>query len=58
MSKQNLLPVLEADVQLIKTCIAEGKMDPIDPYHMFFLIWSSTQTYAGYAPRAIYKLAA
>ena len=47
--KERLLPVLEADVQLIKTCMAEGKIDPIDPYHLFFLIWSSTQTYADFS---------
>ncbi len=47
--KERLLPVLEADVQLVRTCIAEGRMDPIDPYHLFFLIWSSTQTYADFS---------
>ncbi|OMH39399.1 TetR/AcrR family transcriptional regulator [Motiliproteus sp. MSK22-1] len=47
--QSHLLPQLEADVQLIRQWIAEGKMDPIDPYHLFFVIWSSTQTYADFS---------
>jgi TetR/AcrR family transcriptional regulator len=31
---------------VIKGWIAAGKMDPIDPIHLLFLIWASTQTYA------------
>ena len=29
--------------------IAAGKMDPIDPMHLIFLIWSSTQHYADFS---------
>lgn len=47
--KSRLTPALEADVQLVRDWIAEGKLDPIDPYHLFFLIWSSTQTYADFS---------
>lgn len=47
--KSHLLPQLEADVRLINSWITEGKMDPIDPYHLFFMIWSSTQTYADFS---------
>lgn len=28
--------------------IAAGKMDPVDPVHLIFLIWSSTQHYADF----------
>ncbi len=28
---------------------AEGKMDPVDPSHLMFMIWASTQTYADFA---------
>lgn len=45
----NLLPALEADVKLVREWIAEGKMDNIDPYHLFFVIWASTQTYADFS---------
>lgn len=47
--KTHLIPQLEADVQLIRQWISEGKMDPVDPYHLFFVIWSSTQTYADFS---------
>ncbi|EIK53415.1 TetR family transcriptional regulator [Stutzerimonas stutzeri TS44] len=29
--------------------IAAGKMDPVDPTHLIFLIWSSTQHYADFS---------
>ncbi|WP_137820349.1 TetR/AcrR family transcriptional regulator [Pseudomonas sp. 2FG] len=29
--------------------IAAGKMDPVDPVHLIFLLWSSTQHYADFA---------
>lgn len=29
--------------------IAQGKMDPVDPAHLIFLLWSSTQHYADFA---------
>ncbi len=45
----HLLPLLEKDIKLINTWISEGKMDPVDPYHLFFMIWSSTQTYADFS---------
>jgi len=28
---------------------AEGRMDPVDPAHLMFMIWASTQTYADFA---------
>jgi TetR/AcrR family transcriptional regulator len=45
----HLLPQLEDDIKLIETWIKEGKMDAIDPYHLFFMIWASTQTYADFS---------
>ncbi len=45
----HLLPQLEDDVALIRSWIEEGKMDPVDPYHLFFMIWASTQTYADFS---------
>ena len=47
--KDNLVPALEADVKLVREWIAEGKMDDVDPYHLFFVIWASTQTYADFS---------
>ncbi|MEH6650857.1 MAG: TetR family transcriptional regulator C-terminal domain-containing protein [Motiliproteus sp.] len=47
--QSQLVPILDADVNLVRSWIADGKMDPIDPYHLFFVIWSSTQTYADFS---------
>lgn len=46
---EHLLPHLEEDIALINRWIEEGKMDPVDPYHLFFMIWASTQTYADFS---------
>lgn len=47
--RTKLISRLEEDVKLVDSWIAEGKMDPIDPKHLFFMIWSSTQTYADFS---------
>jgi len=47
--KDNLLPALEADITLVREWISQGKMDDVDPYHLFFVIWASTQTYADFS---------
>lgn len=46
---EKLLPKLDADIALVRKWIAEGLMDPIDPYHLFFSIWATTQTYADFS---------
>ncbi|MDR5903535.1 TetR family transcriptional regulator C-terminal domain-containing protein [Halomonas icarae] len=47
--EKDLLPQLEADLELVRGWIASGKMDPVDPEHLFFTIWASTQTYADFS---------
>ncbi|NOY13807.1 MAG: TetR family transcriptional regulator [Deltaproteobacteria bacterium] len=47
--KNRLLPRLEEDISLVESWIAEGRLDPIDPRHLFFMIWSTTQTYADFS---------
>lgn len=47
--QENLLESLEKDVALVQSWIDAGKMDPVDPYHLFFTIWASTQTYADFS---------
>lgn len=47
--EKDLLPQLEADLELVRGWIASGQMDPIDPEHLFFTIWASTQTYADFS---------
>ncbi|AAZ27935.1 TetR/AcrR family transcriptional regulator [Colwellia psychrerythraea] len=47
--KENLAPALERDVELVKGWIVQGLIDDIDPHHLFFVIWASTQTYADFS---------
>ena len=34
--------------RVLRQWARSGKMDPIDPVHLFFMIWSTTQTYADF----------
>jgi TetR/AcrR family transcriptional regulator len=36
---------------VIEGWIAQGRMAPVDPPHLFFSIWAATQTYADFAPQ-------
>lgn len=47
--EKDLLPQLEVDLELVRGWIATGEMDPVDPEHLFFTIWASTQTYADFS---------
>ncbi|HZH26045.1 MAG TPA: HTH-type transcriptional regulator RutR [Azospirillaceae bacterium] len=52
-----LLPVLEGELarmvaakcRVIEGWIAEGRLAPIDPKHLIFMIWATTQHYADFA---------
>ena len=35
--------------KVIQSWIAQGKMDPVDPLYLIFLIWSATQHYADFS---------
>ena len=39
---------LEAKCAVIEGWIASGRMAPVDPKHLFFIIWAATQTYADF----------
>ncbi|HER26254.1 MAG TPA: TetR/AcrR family transcriptional regulator [Rhodospirillales bacterium] len=39
---------VEQKSAVFKVWIEQGLMDPISPEHLFFLIWSATQTYADF----------
>lgn len=47
--KTKLLTSVNNDAKLVEDWITEGKMDPIDPRHLFFIIWATTQTYADFS---------
>lgn len=59
-----LTPFLETDIKswiddrsaVIQAWIDAGKMKPIDPAHLIFLIWSSTQHYADFATQVKWAL--
>jgi len=42
--------------EVIQAWIDAGKMDPIDPLHLMFMIWSSTQHYADFATQIEWAL--
>ncbi|MCW8884817.1 MAG: TetR/AcrR family transcriptional regulator [Motiliproteus sp.] len=39
---------LQDKVDVIRTWIAKGQMEPVDPTHFIFMIWAVTQHYADY----------
>ena len=38
----------EAKCAVIEGWIAAGRMAPVEPKHLFFIIWAATQTYADF----------
>ncbi|WP_240796894.1 TetR/AcrR family transcriptional regulator [Terasakiella sp. SH-1] len=42
-------PWIEEKVRIFDHWIEQGKMAPVDVRHLFFLIWSMTQTYADFS---------
>ena len=47
--RDDLGPLVEAVVARFRTWIAEGQLAPIDPMHLMFMIWATTQHYADFA---------
>lgn len=47
--RQDLKDWVERKSAIIEEWIGRGKIDQIDPKHLFFMIWSTTQTYADFA---------
>lgn len=43
-----LKALVDKKAKIIRTWIDEGKIAPIDPYHLIFMIWASTQHYADF----------
>jgi TetR/AcrR family transcriptional regulator len=46
--KSPLRDLIEAKVQVIRTWVENGKLAEIDPYHLIFSIWATTQHYADF----------
>jgi TetR/AcrR family transcriptional regulator len=47
--KQELRDWVETKSTIIEGWIAKGRMDRVEPRHLFFMIWAATQTYADFA---------
>jgi TetR/AcrR family transcriptional regulator len=43
-----LKTLVDAKAEVIRRWIAEGRLAPIDPHHLIFLIWATTQHYADF----------
>lgn len=43
-----LSPLVRAKAAVVDGWIAQGRMAPVDSVHLFFTIWSATQTYADF----------
>ena len=39
---------VEAKGEVIEGWVKRGKMQPVEPHHLFFVIWAATQTYADF----------
>lgn len=50
--KRRLKPLIDEKARVIEGWIKQGKMAPVDPYHLFFIIWAATQTYADFGNQA------
>lgn len=49
--RADLRKLVDTKARVIERWIADGKMAPVDPRHLFFTIWASTQTYADFEPQ-------
>jgi TetR/AcrR family transcriptional regulator len=46
---ETLLPLLEAKMAVLRGWMAEGRLAVVEPCHLFFTIWATTQHYADFA---------
>src|SRR3546814_16432524 len=49
--KNGLKPQFEKMAAAIQHWTDSGKIDAIDPYHLIFMIWASTQHYTDFLPQ-------
>ncbi len=40
--------LVDDKAKVIEAWIAAGKLAPVDPHHLFFVLWAATQTYADF----------
>ncbi len=51
--REHIRQVTDRHVAVIEGWIAAGKMLPVDPRHLFIMLWASTQFYSDFEPVAI-----
>lgn len=49
--KKDLKKIVNRKARVIERWIDEGKLMPVDPAHLIFLIWAATQHYADFQPQ-------
>jgi len=49
--KGPLRQLVDEKSAIIRGWIAEGKLNPVDPHHLIFAIWATTQHYADFEPQ-------
>lgn len=47
----DLRAIVKRKTAVIQHWIRQGKLAPIEPYHLIFLIWAATQHYADFVPQ-------
>lgn len=47
--RENLAPLVDATVATFRRWIDQGRLAPIDPMNLMFMIWATTQHYADFA---------
>lgn len=47
---------LQSQVAIIESWVEKGQMDKVNPHHLLFLIWSSTQHYADFNAQVVAAL--
>lgn len=51
--RNEMRPFVRRKAEVIEKWIEQGKMKPVDPTHLIFLIWSSTQHYADFETQVL-----
>jgi len=51
-NRKHMQGVTNQAVKVVEGWIADGKMRPVDPRHLFVMLWSSTQFYGDFEPLA------
>lgn len=46
-----LKTLVDEKSEVLRHWAARGRIRPVDPHHLIFLIWATTQTYADFAPQ-------